>query len=339
MQNFKKTNNILPLISIIVPNYNHYNYLRQRLECIFNQTYPNFEVILLDDCSSDKSQEILLEYVKNPKVSHRVFNGTNSGNTFVQWNKGIELAKGDYIWIAESDDFCELHFLEELIQPVLQNPEIKLVYCQSNRADELGNITGSWLNHTDDLDAALFLTNFVMDGNEFIERFLIRKNVMPNASGVLFSKKDAAQLGELDMDPFLKTCGDWLFYIKLVTNKKVAYISKSLNNFRYHSRSVIAGAVKTENRGSIIDIELKMRQNVIAFLSIQKPDNWVAIIKKNTQIRKALKYEKALFYIRNNKKIKGILILCSLPEVFIKNYKFNMKVKMKVNKFFKSIYK
>ncbi len=179
----------LPLVSIIVPNYNHEKYLVQRLECIFNQTYSNFEVILLDDCSSDKSREILLGYAKNPRVSHCVFNTTNSGNTFIQWNKGIELAKGDYIWIAESDDFCELNFLEELIQPVLNDHKIKLVYCQSNKVDEMGKITGSWLNHTDNLDASLFLTSFVMDGNEFIERFLIHKNVIPNASGVLFQKE------------------------------------------------------------------------------------------------------------------------------------------------------
>jgi glycosyltransferase involved in cell wall biosynthesis len=74
----------------------------------------------LDDCSTDKSQEILLEYADNPKVSHCVFNKINSGNTFIQWNKGTALAKGDYIWIAESDDFCELNFLEELIQPLIK---------------------------------------------------------------------------------------------------------------------------------------------------------------------------------------------------------------------------
>ena len=246
-----------PLVSIIVPNYNHEKYLVQRLDSVFDQTYSNFEVILLDDCSLDKSQEILLEYAKNPKVSHCVFNDTNSGNTFIQWNKGIELAKGDYIWIAESDDFCELHFLEELIQPLLQDPEIKLVYCQSNRVDEMGKITGSWINHTDDLDAELFLTNFVMEGNEFIERFLIHKNVIPNASGVLFSKKVALQLGNLDIDPVLKTCGDWLFYLKLATNNKVAYVHKSLNNFRQHSASVIASAITVESLGSIIDIDIK----------------------------------------------------------------------------------
>ena len=67
-----------PLVSIIVPNYNHEKYLKQRLDSIFNQTYSNFEVILLDDCSSDSSQTILLEYAKNPKVSYCIFNEFNS---------------------------------------------------------------------------------------------------------------------------------------------------------------------------------------------------------------------------------------------------------------------
>lgn len=334
MQNFKKSNNILPLISIIVPSYNHYNYLEQRMESVFNQTYPNFEVILLDDCSTDKSQEILLEYAKKSKVSHCVFNATNSGNTFIQWNKGIELAKGDYIWIAESDDFCELKFLEELIQPVLQDLEITLVYCQSNRVDEAGKITGNWLHHTDDLDASLFLTSFIMGGNEFIERFLIHKNVIPNASGVLFSKECAVQLGELDIDPVLKTCGDWLFYLKLATNTKVAFVDKSLNNFRYHSESVIASAITTESLGSIIDIDLKNRRKMIGFLSIKKSRNLETILKINRQIIKKLKYNKALFYIRNHHKIKGGLILFTVLDVFIKNYKFSENFKLKRNRFF-----
>lgn len=323
-----------PLVSVIVPNYNHEKFLGQRLECIFNQTYANFEVILLDDCSADKSPEILLEYTKNPRVSHCVFNATNSGNTFVQWNKGIELAKGEYIWIAESDDFCELNFLEELIQPFLQDPEIKLVYCQSNRADETGNITGSWLNHTYNLDASLFLTSFVMEGNEFIERFLIHKNVIPNASGVLFSKKCAVQLGDLDINPVLKTCGDWLFYLKLATNNKVAFIPKSLNNFRHHSASVIASAITTESQVSIIDIDLKNRKKMIGFLSIEKPYNLPVILKLNMQIVKQLKYKKGLFYFRNNEKIKGGLILCTVMDIFIKKYKFRENFKLKINRFF-----
>lgn len=321
----------LPLVSVIVPNYNHYNYLKQRLDCIFKQTYPNFEVILLDDCSTDESQSILSEHAKNPKVSHCIFNETNSGNTFVQWNKGIALAKGDFIWIAESDDFCEFNFLEELIQPFLEDFEITLVYCQSNRVDEMGKITGSWLNHTDDLDTELFLTNFVMGGNEFIEQFLIYKNVIPNASGVVFRKSRAIQLGTLDLDPVLKYSGDWLLYLKLLSNHKIAFISEFLNNFRYHEKSAIANSVKTENTRSIILRVIKMRIKLISFLSKEKPNNLLSIIKTNNQIIKKLKYEIALNYFRNNHK--------NIRRLQMSSVNLKKKIKMKLNKIFKFIYK
>ncbi len=94
-----------PFVSIIVPNYNHEKYLRQRLDSIYGQTYKNYEVILLDDCSSDDSRTILNEYRdRYPDRTRCEFNETNSGGVFRQWRKGISLAKGDYIWIAESDD-------------------------------------------------------------------------------------------------------------------------------------------------------------------------------------------------------------------------------------------
>lgn len=313
---------ITPLVSIVVPNYNHEKYLKQRLESIFNQTYVHFEVILLDDCSTDTSPNILSEYAKNPKVSHCIFNEANSGNTFIQWNKGIALAKGDFIWIAESDDFCELNFLEELINPVLQDSEISLVYCQSNRVDETSEIRGSWLSHTNTLDSELFLTNFVMEGNEFIERFLIHKNVIPNASGVLFQRVRAVELGELDIDSVLRTCGDWLFYIKLITNSKVAFNPKSLNNFRQHSTSVIAKLINSDNQITIFNFELMFRKKMISFLSIFKAINYTNVLYINRKIAKEITYRKAIFYIKNDNKIKGGLILVTVLDVFFRKSTF-----------------
>ena len=69
---------MLPLVSIIVPNYNHAKFLQKRLDSIFNQTYKNFEAILLDDCSEDNSQEILKKFKDHPKVSNIIFNESNS---------------------------------------------------------------------------------------------------------------------------------------------------------------------------------------------------------------------------------------------------------------------
>ena len=105
-----------PAVSVIVPNYNHAPFLRRRLDSIFNQTYQDFEVIILDDCSSDNSKEIIEQYRNRPQITHIVYNEVNSGSPFKQWAKGFDLAKGEYIWIAESDDWAELNFLEETVQ-------------------------------------------------------------------------------------------------------------------------------------------------------------------------------------------------------------------------------
>jgi len=79
-----------PLVSIIIPNYNHARYLEQRLDSVFNQTYQNFEVIILDDCSTDNSLEIIEKYKDNPHLSLVVVNETNSGSSYKQWDNGIK---------------------------------------------------------------------------------------------------------------------------------------------------------------------------------------------------------------------------------------------------------
>ncbi|SNR36610.1 glycosyltransferase family 2 protein [Lutibacter flavus] len=327
--------NSSPLVSIIVPNYNHSKYLKQRLDSVFKQSYENFEVILLDDCSTDNSREILTKYAKNTKVSHCIFNSSNSGNTFIQWNKGISLAKGEYVWIAESDDFCELNFLESVLEPMLNNHEIVLSYCQSYRVNKNGIVTGSWLNHTEDLDSQLFLSNFTMYGNEFIERFLIYKNIIPNASAAVIKKKALDKLGSKNIISKLRYCGDWVLYFKLIANNEISYSAKLLNNFRYHSGSVIAKANKKENRITIIDIDNVMKKKVLKFLRSQNLSNFKKIVKINKGIINKLKYKKAILLIRNGGKVKGFILLGTVLDVFLKNYKFKNNLRIKLLRLFK----
>lgn len=326
---------VLPLISIIVPNYNHEKYLVQRLESIFNQTYQNFEVILLDDCSTDNSLKILKKYSKHNKVTTCVFNKINTGNTFKQWAKGISLAKGDLVWIAETDDYCETNFLEKLNQPFQKEDQVVLAYCQSNRVNEHSKVTGNWITHTKDLDTSLFLNNFSMDSNEFIEKFLICKNVIPNASAVVFRKSAVNINTHFDIAPEFRYCGDWIFYFKLIVNKRVAFVSESLNNFRYHSSSVIANAVKHENRIRIIDIDYKMRRVLMKYLKQNVSNKYDKIKTKNNFIkRNYLTYEKAFLLIRTGNKIKGYILLLSVFDLFYKNYNFKKNVKIKIKKIF-----
>lgn len=217
-----------PKVSIIIPNYNHAPFLKQRLESVFNQTYQNFEVILLDDASTDQSLEILNEYKNHPKVAHYIVNKTNSGSPFKQWQKGIELAKGDYVWIAESDDYCELNFLDNLTNKI--NSKISIVYCRSNIINQNGVFIkkNDWVK---ELDKTKWTLDYVEKGSVELNKYLRFRNIMSNASAVIFNKEDA-DLNEIDKDIYF--CGDWLLWCALAKKGKIAFVNEYLNYFRKH---------------------------------------------------------------------------------------------------------
>lgn len=130
-----------PFFSVIIPNYNHAPYLHERIDSVLNQTFTDFEVILLDDKSQDDSRDILCSYQNNPHVAHIVLNDQNSGSTFKQWHKGFELSRGKYIWIAESDDFADVHFLQTAYDVIHKKENVTLVYFKSNIVDSNSTIT------------------------------------------------------------------------------------------------------------------------------------------------------------------------------------------------------
>src|SRR5436190_23659326 len=130
----------MPEVSVIIPNYNHAPFLKQRLDTVLQQTYRNFEVIILDDCSTDNSKEIIESYRHHPLVTKIEYNKTNSGSTFKQWQKGIGMATGKYVWIAESDDWAFPDFLELLMQKIMNTPNVGICFAGSNWVDDGGNV-------------------------------------------------------------------------------------------------------------------------------------------------------------------------------------------------------
>lgn len=218
-------------VSIIIPNYNHSKFLVQRLESVFNQTYQDFEVILLDDKSTDGSLAILEKYSRYSKVSHFIVNEINSGSPFKQWQKGIKLAQGEYIWIAESDDFSETTFLENLVKILSSN--VVLAFCNSVNVDEQGDKLGlnNWATSFDKLKWKL---GYINDGKSEIKTHLRYRNCIPNASAVLF-KRDAVE--DLFFEDSFYFCGDWSFWLKLLHKGQIAFLNRPLNYFRKHAVS------------------------------------------------------------------------------------------------------
>ena len=234
-----------PIISVIVPNYNHAAYLKQRIESVLEQTYQQIEVIILDDYSTDNSKYIIEQYRHHPKVVHIVYNESNSGITFKQWQKGIELARGRYLWIAESDDISDKDFLSQSVSRFTPSDNIGLVYCQSISVDENGNLGRSWLNFTEHFDNLLWNSDFIMPGYDFVENYMFLQNSIPNASAVVFRKDYISKAGGVNSK--FKINGDWDIYTRILSFSDIAYISLPLNYFRQHDNKGSTSNIRNGN--------------------------------------------------------------------------------------------
>jgi colanic acid/amylovoran biosynthesis protein len=210
-------------ISVIVPNYNHARFLKQRLDSIFNQTVKPLEVIVLDDASTDDSLSVLEPYEDRIRL---IVNETNGGSPFPQWKKGMEAAKGNLIWIAESDDFADTTFLETAARPFQTDHSCTLSFVRSVLTDAEGNDYGP---HPYQKDMA---KPFKSSGKKFITNYLARKNQVVNASSAVFSRKTA-----LGIDNGYETyggSGDIVFWAGMAENGNIYYNPQMLNHFRQH---------------------------------------------------------------------------------------------------------
>jgi glycosyltransferase involved in cell wall biosynthesis len=225
----------MPTVSVVVPNYNHARYLRQRIDSVLQQTYRDFELILLDDCSADQSRSILSEYAGDSRVRIE-FNKINSGSAFKQWNKGVRLARGEYVWIAESDDYADARFLERLVAVLETEPKNTFVYCRSWRIDADGRPGGFVDPEVPDDIRPRWSADYCADGSTECRDYMIYCNTVPNASAVLFRKTDYERVGGADES--LRLCGDWKLWASMAMKGRIAYVAEPLNYYRFHDQSV-----------------------------------------------------------------------------------------------------
>ena len=223
-----------PLVSVIVPNYNHARYLPQRLDSVLGQTFQNFEVILLDDCSTDHSRAVIAAYAARDARIRVVLNEKNSGSPFRQWDKGISLARGTYVWIAESDDWADSRFLATLTMRMQSDKEIKIAYAQSFDTDQEGNVQRDRKYWTQTLHATRWDTDYENEGVAEIAHYFVHKNIIPNASAALVLRS-AIETTFLRKATELKMLGDWLIWCSILKSGKIAYCAEILNYFRHHS--------------------------------------------------------------------------------------------------------
>ncbi len=230
----------MPRVSAVIPNYNHARFLPQRIESVLSQTFGDIEVIMLDDASTDDSRDVISRYLDDPRV-RLIANKHNSGSTFRQWNKGMRDARGEYIWIAESDDYADPRLLETLVARLDESPQVGLAYCQSVMVDEHGTV-GEVVELTDpdmlELSGERWARDFIADGRQECSDYLLLRNTIANASATVFRRSIAEQVGFADES--FGIGGDWLFWAEILLRSNVAYVAQPLNYFRQHGGTVRA---------------------------------------------------------------------------------------------------
>jgi glycosyltransferase involved in cell wall biosynthesis len=306
--------NTPPVVSVIVPVYNHERFLHQRIDTILNQTFRDYEVIILDDCSDDKSFEIAQSYLWHPAISV-VQNEINNGSPFRQWQKGIEMAKGKIIWIAEGDDASDHLFLHTLL-PAFKNSLTALAYCSSHVIDEYGEILENHYSKNGHYENIGFisdrwLNDYTDRGINEITKALAVRNTIPNVSAVLFRKKSLLDVDWRLADD-LQTAGDWFVYVSILKTSDIFYSSKSLNYHRKHRKSVVA---HNKNSADLtIPDYFKMHMHIIKQFKIDDSLINLMINSVTQQLRslwpdlsdsefKKLYDENEIRYVHNNSKI------------------------------------
>ncbi len=255
----------LARISVVVPNWNYAQHLPARLASIFAQSHPVEEVILLDDASTDDSlavaRRVAAEWGRELRI---VASARNSGSVFRQWRRGVDLAAGDFVWIAEADDEAAPEFLATLAGRLDAAPDADLLACDSRAIDAQGSLL--WPDHQAyyvAAEAAALARDAVFPAREFARRFLAERNLLLNASAVLWRRRPlrgalrrlSAELGGL------RVAGDWRVYLDLLAHSagSVCWTATALNTHRRHAESVTARLDPARHLDEIRGVQLSAR--------------------------------------------------------------------------------
>lgn len=235
--------------SIIIPCYNIEKYISKTLNSVFNQTFQNFEIILIDDGSKDNTGKILDDYSKKDKrikVIHKINEGVSQAR-----NVGIENAVGEYIYFLDGDDLIENNLLERANE-VFENNEIEIFSFGFNMVYENGKIKRKYSSEK--------YNNQIIKSKEFLSLFFNKKIGQNMCSFIV--KRELIKNNKIFFTKGLERGEDLEFQIKMLLGNNSVYYDKT-SFFKYVSRdgSVVQSKVKL-NIFNFLEVLEKFRKNI-----------------------------------------------------------------------------
>lgn len=205
-----------PIISVVIPAYNAEKTIQETIQSVLNQTFQNFEIVIVNDGSTDRTLEII-QSIPDPRI--KVFSYSNSGKSMTR-NRGIELSQGEYLAFLDADDLWTSDKLEQQWQALQDYSEASVAY--------------SWTHFIDKNGTALFPgTKYGNDSN--IYHKLLVRNCLESGSNILVRRSAIAQIPHFD--PTLSKAEDWDFYLRLAAQFKFVCVPKYQILYRMHEGS------------------------------------------------------------------------------------------------------
>lgn len=241
-----------PLVSVLIPAYNHENYIQETIESIINQTYPNIELIILDDGSKDKTWEKITEL--KPKCENRFvkihFETKQNEGTCMTLNKLLKLSSGEFVYIIASDDLAKPQAIEKEVKFLQDNPDYALAVGDNEYVDSMGkqifrtqkaftsNIKNAKYKTVKEFLSSKLKIDFLSDDFGSYKT-LYKENYIPN--GYLIRKNIFETIGNFTKNAPLE---DFWLMLQISKYKKMKYIDEILFSYRIHNTNTIGNSTR-----------------------------------------------------------------------------------------------
>lgn len=239
-------NNNRPKVSVCIPSYNYADYISYAIESVISQTYENIELIIIDDCSLDNTDEVVSKYLSIDKRISYYKNDNNVGMV-ANWNLCLQKASGDYVKILCADDLLEPDCIEKCVKVFADNPTVTVVASARLLIDKDSNPIGS---------LAFSCKYQLMPGPRVIRKCFFAGNVIGEPTAILFRKKDCKRLFNANY----KQLTDLEMWFYLLEQGDFAFLPEKLCKFRRHEEQT---TLRNVSSLTFIDDEILLHDDYI----------------------------------------------------------------------------
>ena len=301
--------NLIPKISIILPNYNSEKYLKETIESVLSQTYQDFELIIVDDASTDKSMEIARSF-QDPRIKY--IQSDRNRQVAYTANIGMEMAEGEYIARIDSDDIWDEKKLEIQLKFMEENMDIAACFTRVDIIDENSHNANKKYQVIYDI----FEKAKNRSQKEWLGIFLTEGNCLCHSS-VFMRKEFFKDIGGFYNLAYVGA-EDYELWVRMVIRHPIYVLDDRLVKYRWeeHSATKISGLTK-EKVYMAINLQMMLKSHLFEYMTDEEFVRYFkdTFINKEAEKPEELECEKAFYLLRCSGKDVNFLGLQSYAVI------------------------